>query len=177
MKTRIDTSSRIPEPAHLAASALRRHDHVDSYSLRLSASAPGVDELLIAVLTDLPGRVTFMQSLRDRLVGVLGLKTGGSDEALGHSELPLRPGGRVACFPVTARETDAVRDEVLLGGNDRHLDLRVSHDYKLCLLVSLAAGGYTSVVRQTGLWVAGTRGSRSEYAVRHDARGDPSSCQ
>jgi hypothetical protein len=126
MLTRITACPAVPPAASLAEGSLPRRDYVDSYSLPLPPAAPPVDALVNQVLTDLPGWVTGMLRLRDRLVGVFGLQTGGADESLGHSELPLRPGGRVAFFPVVARETDADHDEVLLGEDDKHLAFSVS---------------------------------------------------
>jgi hypothetical protein len=122
----IDARTSVPEPARLAAGHLQRWDYVDSYSLPLPASAPTLDALVIQTLTDLPGWVVRTLRLRDQLVGVFGLQTGGADEQLGHSDLPLRPGGRVAFFPVVARDTGDEHDEVLLAEDDKHLAFCVS---------------------------------------------------
>ena len=125
MHTAITGCSVIPGPARLAQGALRRPDYVDSYSLPLPPSAPPVDVLVVQTLTDLPGWVTGMLRLRDRLVGVFGLQTG-EDRPLGHSELPLRAGGHVAFFPVVDRRADDDHDEILLAEDDKHLAFCVS---------------------------------------------------
>jgi hypothetical protein len=126
MSIRIDARTSIPEPARLAAGHLQRRDYVDSYSLPLPSFAPTLDALVVQLLTDLPGWVVRMLRLRNRVVGVFGLQTGGPEGQLGHSELPLRPGGRVAFFPVVARDTDDEHDEVLLAEDDKHLAFCVS---------------------------------------------------
>jgi hypothetical protein len=119
-------TSRIPPSAHLAANALKRHDYADSYSLPLPPSAPSVDRIIIQLLSDFPSWVAALDRLRDRLVRVFGLRTADPSELTGHSELPLRPGGRVGFFPVIARDTDDAHDELLLGQDDKHLDFCVS---------------------------------------------------
>lgn len=126
MAIRIDARAAVPQPARLAAGHLQRRDYVDSYSLPLPPSTPTLDALVVQLLTDLPGWVLRMLRLRDRLVSVFGLQTGGAGQQLGHSELPLRPGGRVAFFPVVARATDDEHDEVLLAEDDKHLAFCVS---------------------------------------------------
>ncbi len=126
MRTSIHASSAIPASAHLAANALKRCDYADSYSLPLPLSAPSVDRLVVEFLSDSPGWVMALARLRDRLVRVFGLSTADPDELLRHSELPLRPGGRVGFFPVTARDTDGTHDELLLGQDDKHLNVCIS---------------------------------------------------
>jgi hypothetical protein len=125
MKTRIHGSPRAPEPARLAARALKRLDYVDSYSMRVPPSAPAADELLIQAFSDLPGWVMALLRLRNRVVSVFGLKTGDDTRPL-HSELPLQPGGFLGFFSVRARETCEECDEVLVGADDKHLEACVS---------------------------------------------------
>ena len=126
MRTCISASSAVPAPAHLGAGALGRCDYADSYSLPLPPSAPGLDRLATEFFSYSPGWTTALLRLRDQLVGVFGLRTADRDEPPGHSELPLRAGGRIGFFPVLARDTDGARDELLLGLDDEHLDFRVS---------------------------------------------------
>lgn len=125
MTARFWYGSQVPPPARLAGEALRRQDYVDSFSLPLPPSAPPLDELLVHTLSDLPGWVWFLLALRDRIVGVLGLRKGG-DALPGHSELPLRAGGRVGFFSVAARRSSGDCDEILLAADDRHLEVCVS---------------------------------------------------
>lgn len=125
MLPKICVSTRVPKPARLAGGACSTRHYVDSFSLRLPPGAPAADDLLVRVLTDLPGWVTCMLALRNALVRPFGLKTG-SERTASHSGLPLRRGGHVAFFSVMARETLGDRDEILLGEDDKHLDIRLS---------------------------------------------------
>jgi hypothetical protein len=122
---KICISSRAPAPARLAERASHGTHYIDSFSLRLPEGAPVADDLLIRTLTDLPGWVTSMLALRNAVVSPLGLRTG-SERGLSTSELPLCPGGHVAFFAVKARETATGHDEILLGEDDAHLDIRLS---------------------------------------------------
>jgi hypothetical protein len=59
--------------------------------------------------------------LRDRIVSLIGLRTGKGTSSRS-SSARLEPGDLAGMFRVFAR-TD---DEILLGGDDRHLDFRAS---------------------------------------------------
>ena len=59
--------------------------------------------------------------LRDRIVSVFGLRTS-ERAAPDTSTEPLRPGEAVSIFKVLARSDD----EIMFGGDDKHLDFRAS---------------------------------------------------
>ena len=91
--------------ALLSAAGLRR-DWADCQRLVVSARAnTDVDDWVDALFHDLPPWVATALRLRDRAVGVLGLRPAGTSN-----------------FPVVARAAD----EVLVGSDDRHLDFRAS---------------------------------------------------
>ena len=121
----ITVRTEVPPPAVLAADSLPRVDFVDSYSLRLPPDAPDIDSLALTALSDWPAWVRALLHLRDLLVAPLGLQTGGRWMAT-CSERPLAPGGHVGFFQVCARESGDDREELLLGGQDSHLDFCLS---------------------------------------------------
>jgi hypothetical protein len=106
----------------LIANAFPHVDYADAYRVRLPASAPNdIDALTRAALSAVPRWIRALMALRDRIVGVVGLKTSPRDTRdLAHTK--LQPGARLGIFRVFARSAD----EILLGEDDRHLDFRVS---------------------------------------------------
>jgi hypothetical protein len=74
------------------------------------------------VLGTAPHWVTLLIRLRDRIAGIIGLKTAGRSARrdLGHNTLQV--GDRLGIFKVF----DRAGDELLLGEDDWHLDFRVS---------------------------------------------------
>jgi hypothetical protein len=110
-------------PEALAARAFPRLDYADAYCVRLPAGAPNdLDAVVRAALGTAPCWVELLMRLRDRIVGLIGLKTASRSPRrdLGHHTLQV--GDRVGIFKVFDRSAD----ELLLGEDDRHLDLRVS---------------------------------------------------
>src|SRR4051812_16430714 len=88
--------------SELARDTLERIDYQDSYQ----AVVPGATlDVVIAALRDLPGWMRGLLRGRDRVVRLFGLRP--TDDAL-FAELARSP------------------DEVVLGGDDRHLDFRIA---------------------------------------------------
>ena len=112
----------------LASRAFPRADFADTYAIRLEAHGAGLLDLYArAMFEDPPAWVSDMMRLRDRLVAIFGIKT--SAELRAGKGRPNRMkgtssdiGGRIGAFTILAR----TENEILLGGNDRHLDFRVS---------------------------------------------------
>jgi hypothetical protein len=107
----------------LIARAFSRIDYADAYRMQLPAGVPSdLDRLVYAALGTAPRWVTLLMRLRDRLVGLIGLKTAtrSAQRRLGHSK--LRIGEALGIFKVYDRSTD----ELLLGEDDQHLDFRLS---------------------------------------------------
>ena len=107
----------------LAASAFAVTSYADAFALDLPDGATrDVDELTLLIATSSPWWVDSLMWLRDRLVSVVGLRTAGDRESGLSSDSPLRVGDKAGIFTVVARS----ENEVMLGGNDRHLDFRAS---------------------------------------------------
>jgi hypothetical protein len=106
----------------LVSRAFAHIDYADAYRVRLPAGSPhDVDALTRAFFTATPGWVGALMALRDRIVGLIGLKTsqrGGRSRA----DVVFQPGASLGIFRVLARTAD----EILLGEDDRHLDFRAS---------------------------------------------------
>src|SRR5688500_19918521 len=63
-------------PQTLVARAFPRLDYADAYRMRLPDGAPNnLDAVARTVLGTAPGWVDLLMRLRDRLVGIVGLKT------------------------------------------------------------------------------------------------------
>lgn len=107
----------------LVARAFPRLDYADAYRVRLPDGAPNdLDAVARAALGTVPRRVALLMRLRDRLVGLIGLKTANRSALRGISHDTLKVGDRLGIFKVFDRRAD----ELLLGEDDRHLDFRVS---------------------------------------------------
>jgi hypothetical protein len=107
----------------LVARAFPRIDYADAYGMRLPAGEPNdLDTVVRAALGTAPHWVALLLHLRDRIVGMIGLKTASRSARrnLGHDTLQV--GESLGIFKVFDRSID----ELLLGEDDRHLDFRVS---------------------------------------------------
>jgi hypothetical protein len=107
----------------LVARAFPQPDYADAYCVRLPGGAPNdLDAVVRAALGSAPQWVALLMQLRDRIVGVIGLKTASrsAPRDLGHDT--LKAGDRLGIFKVFERADD----ELLLGEDDWHLDFRVS---------------------------------------------------
>lgn len=106
----------------LIANVFPHVDYADAYRVRLPAGAPNdIETLTRMALGAVPGWIRALMRLRDRIVGVVGLKTARcSANELTHTK--LQPGTALGIFRVFARSAN----EILLGEDDRHLDFRVS---------------------------------------------------
>lgn len=111
----------VPQESRIRT-ALPRIDYADAYQVALPDTLPvDLDNLHRYVLAATPAWARQLMRLRDALVRLAGLKTVGA-EGPGRGGHPLRPGGSQGLFQIFER-TD---DEVITGGDDRHLDFRVS---------------------------------------------------
>lgn len=107
----------------LAARAFERPDYADAYRVRLPDGVPNdLDALARAALTSTPRWVALLMRLRDRLAGIIGLKTTGQVSRRDTSQATLQVGDQLGIFKIFERRAD----ELLLGEDDRHLDFRVS---------------------------------------------------
>ena len=92
-------------------------DSVDSYSIRLVAGRrPGMRSIAEAAFANPPLWYRTLLVIRDGAMSAFGVK---SPSQMGREVSPER---RVGFMPVQEISTD----EIVLGGNDRHLDFRLS---------------------------------------------------
>ncbi len=109
------------------------YGYIDSYSILIADKDENTDlkHLVKLFLTCGPKWVDFLMKIRDKAVGIFGLKTSDmlteQDKKL--DNIKLEQGEQLDIFQLYEK-TD---NEVILGGDDKHLDLRVS------LLIELSA--------------------------------------
>jgi hypothetical protein len=107
----------------LAADAFAVTSYADAYAIDLPPGcADDVDTLTRLLPTSVPRWADQLMWLRDRIVSVFGLRAGGAIAAPPSSTGRLQPGDTAGTFTVFARSDD----EILFGGDDRHLNFRAS---------------------------------------------------
>ena len=113
-------------PASLATHAFATTHYADAFRVRLpDGPASDIDALVSLLATSSPAWVDALMALRNRIVSTIGLRTPrgrvfGDPPAA--RDRRYEPGDSAGIFRVYAR-TD---DEILMGGDDRHLDFRAS---------------------------------------------------
>ncbi|MDD2851144.1 MAG: DUF2867 domain-containing protein [Desulfuromonadaceae bacterium] len=103
----------------------QRSDYVDSYSSVIEQHGQNlaIDEVAKAFFTSGPEWVESLFALRNRIVGVFGLKTGGAGNRQQlHDNFTCNVGDKLGLFKVFAKN----EQEVILGEDDKHLNFRVS---------------------------------------------------
>ena len=104
----------IPTPtAAIRASGLSRIDFADAYSGQADRSYVDAEQAARAVFTDPPQMIRGLMALRNEIVAPFGLKA-----SIDFSDGGL---GKIDVFPIISR-TDT---EVVVGGDDKHLDFRI----------------------------------------------------
>jgi len=114
----------VPVPAgSLVAAAFPRTSYADAYAIYLPVGrTPDVDALTTLLTTSVPRWAEQLMWLRDGIVSPLGLRTARTRTTSPDSAPRLQPGDMSGMFRVFERSDD----EILLGGDDSHLDFRVS---------------------------------------------------
>ena len=102
-------------------------DYADAYRVKLPSAGTrtgdrDIDSVARAMFSAAPGWVELLLRLRDRLVGLIGLKTAPPNARRDLACAALQPGDTLGLFKVFRRSDD----EILMGEDDRHLDFRVS---------------------------------------------------
>jgi hypothetical protein len=99
-------------------------DYMDSYSADINAKPLTIEQVGKSFFLASPEWVNALLLLRDKVVGMFGLKTGNgaSDKQRLIANFKCEVGERVALFKVF----DKNENEVIFGENDKHLDFRVS---------------------------------------------------
>ena len=115
------TKSNLPETSLLKNIP---HDYTDSYSVTLNTKDLTIEQVGKSFFTSSPAWVDTLLILRDKIVGMIGLKTAsnaGNREKL-LASFKCEAGEQLALFKVFAKN----EHEVILGEDDKHLDFRVS---------------------------------------------------
>lgn len=124
------TTSTTHKSSLPAASVLRRtdeqSDYIDSYSSVIElpdGQTPAIEDMAKAFFASGPEWVDHLFTLRNKIVGLLGLKTGraGNKQQL-LNNFTCEPGDKLGLFKVFAKN----EQEVILGEDDKHLNFRVS---------------------------------------------------
>lgn len=91
---------------------LAEADWADSYSVRLDRADLDPMQVATALMGRAPRWVTALLGIRNRIVGLFGLKS---------AELALSDQDMIGGFPVVEHD----HERVVLGFNDKHLDFRI----------------------------------------------------
>ncbi|MFK8103273.1 MAG: DUF2867 domain-containing protein [Saprospiraceae bacterium] len=113
----------IPKASVLAQ---RKYDYADSYRASITDPEAKVDlnRVAKAFFTAAPPWVAYLFELRNKIVGLIGLKTGAAvdDPASILAKADFKAGDQLGLFKVYERSIQ----EMILGADDQHLDFRVS---------------------------------------------------
>jgi hypothetical protein len=111
-------------PTSLAARAFPGVDYADAFSVTLhSSELRWVDTVARELFLSTPGWIRALFAVRERLAGLVGLKTTQRRPTPAEIEdFVFRRGSALGLFQVC----DRTAAEILLGEDDRHLDFRLS---------------------------------------------------
>ncbi|MCW3462417.1 DUF2867 domain-containing protein [Chitinophaga nivalis] len=103
----------------LLKQAGQRIDYQDGFSTIITATPPvTIEQTGNAFFSYSPRWVNGMMTVRDKLVGLFGLKTTGN----GPRQITITPGAQAGVFKIM----DKTEQELIIGQDDKHLDFRVS---------------------------------------------------
>lgn len=96
----------------------------DSYEFSLDSASPSALQLYLQLVKETPAWVSLLMSLRNRVVGLVGLKNLGhlDDVARNKAASDYRVGQRVGIFSLLYLS----EQEIILGDSDKHLNVQVS---------------------------------------------------
>lgn len=99
-------------------------DYADSYSMPLNTKELAIEQVGKSFFTSAPVWVETLLRLRDKIVGVVGLKTASDFDHRKRliNNFKCEVGEQLALFKVF----DKNEHEVIIGEDDKHLDFRVS---------------------------------------------------
>jgi hypothetical protein len=104
----------IPTPkAAIDASGLARIDFADAYSGQADRTYVDAEQAARAVFENPPPVVRYLMAMRNGIVAPFGLKAG--------IDFNDRGLGKIDVFPIIS----SANAEVVVGGNDKHLDFRI----------------------------------------------------
>src|SRR5258708_6045899 len=114
---------RSSPPASAFLGDLARFYHWDSYEAPLQRDDLVMHEIYLAIFAHLPRWFTALLILRDRIVAPFGLRPSGAAE---RKAIEIKPayavGDKIARFTLFGQNDT----EIVTGGDDTHLDFRVS---------------------------------------------------
>lgn len=115
------TKTNLPEPSLLTNIPF---DYLDSYYASVEIKDIKIETVGKLFFLSGPRWITSLLLLRDRLAGLIGLKTAtdARDQKRVIEKFNCEVGDQIALFRVYEKNTN----EVILGENDKHLDFRVS---------------------------------------------------
>ncbi len=121
----IEKQNKIPDDSILKNNEKSFH-YVDSFRSQDATMRPDNDVISIGklFLTSGPGWADCLMSIRDKAVGVFGLKTAGqlTSEAKNPDNFKFQMGEQLGIFKLYAK----TGNELVLGDDDKHLNFRVS---------------------------------------------------
>ncbi len=107
----------------LIENALSKIDYEDTFGVTMDELNLPLHSLPPLLFSSLPDWFALLFKLREKLAGLVGLKTGNQEEfEKMKSEFKGKPGEQLSIFKVYDRN----EEELLMGENDKHLDFRLS---------------------------------------------------
>jgi hypothetical protein len=115
------TATTVPDQSALQAT-LANADFYDAYEAPLSSAMLSPTEIFLRASRSTPQWVDDLMAIRNRIVRLFGLKDVGAMKVAARAPDAYQVGDRLGIFSIFAK----TEDELLLGIDDRHLDVRVS---------------------------------------------------
>ena len=97
---------------------LNKIDYKDEFSVNIENNNLSIQEVYIKLFSSAPKGVEFLMKLRNKIVGVFGLKT----EMKRNKNPNFKVGDKVGIFKIYGIS----ENEIIAGEDDKHLDFRVS---------------------------------------------------
>jgi hypothetical protein len=115
------TATTVPDESALQAT-LANADFYDAYEAPLSAAMLSPTEIFLRASRSTPQWVDDLMAIRNRIVRLFGLKDVGAMKVVAKASDAYEVGDRLGIFSIFGK----TEKELLLGIDDRHLDVRVS---------------------------------------------------
>ena len=111
------TATSLPNNS-IIKSFINTVDYEDSFAMLLLNKDATIQSVYLNIFNHSPKWVDFLMSLRNKLVGIFGVKTDASKQV----NTELKVGIKSGIFNIYAIE----KNEIIAGENDKHLNFRVS---------------------------------------------------
>ncbi|MEE9437392.1 MAG: DUF2867 domain-containing protein [Saprospiraceae bacterium] len=113
----IVSKSKLPKKSILSIAGYKS-DYNDSYSFHVENNQITIRDLYLSIFAKAPKWVNFLMSLRNRIVGIFGIKT----ESKPFVKTTFEVGDKVGIFKIY----NIQEHEIIAGEDDKHLSFRVS---------------------------------------------------